>query len=86
MSRNRKIYDDDDGRTIANMNVEGMPWYDRRERREARARARGGGSFEVDRKDRKFIILGILAACAVVTVIFAAIFLLVILGISAVGH
>ena len=23
----RKQYNDDDGRTIANMNVEGMPWY-----------------------------------------------------------
>jgi len=26
----KKQYDDDDGRTIADMNVEGMPWYDRR--------------------------------------------------------
>ena len=24
---NRKTYDDDDGRVIANMNVDGMPWY-----------------------------------------------------------
>ena len=23
----RKPYEDDDGRTVANMNVEGMPWY-----------------------------------------------------------
>ena len=23
----KKTYDDDDGRTIVNMNVEGMPWY-----------------------------------------------------------
>ena len=27
MSRRRKQYDDDDGRTIAPMNIEGMPWY-----------------------------------------------------------
>lgn len=27
MRKNKKVYDDDDGRTIANMNVEGMPWY-----------------------------------------------------------
>ena len=26
----KKQFDDDDGRTIADMNVEGMPWYDRR--------------------------------------------------------
>ncbi|MFA5561700.1 MAG: hypothetical protein WDA00_03590 [Eubacteriales bacterium] len=28
--RKKKEYDDDDGRTIANMNVEGMPWYQKR--------------------------------------------------------
>ena len=27
MSRKRKQYDDDDGRVIAKMNVDGMPWY-----------------------------------------------------------
>lgn len=27
MSERKKTYDDDDGRVIANMNVEGMPWY-----------------------------------------------------------
>ena len=27
MARKPRIYDDDDGHTIANMNVEGMPWY-----------------------------------------------------------
>lgn len=26
----KKQYEDDDGRTIINMNVDGMPWYDRR--------------------------------------------------------
>jgi len=27
MARKKKNYDDDDGRTIIDMNVEGMPWY-----------------------------------------------------------
>ena len=27
MARKKKTYDDDDGRVIANMNVDGMPWY-----------------------------------------------------------
>lgn len=27
MSKRKKKYDDDDGRVIAKMNVEGMPWY-----------------------------------------------------------
>ena len=26
----KKQFEDDDGRTIVNMNVDGMPWYDRR--------------------------------------------------------
>lgn len=26
-NKNNRIYEDDDGRTIADMNVEGMPWY-----------------------------------------------------------
>ena len=27
MAKRRKKYDDDDGRVIAKMNVDGMPWY-----------------------------------------------------------
>ena len=32
----RKQYDDDDGRTIVDMNVEGMPWYDSQIKKEKR--------------------------------------------------
>lgn len=32
-----KQYDDDDCRVICNMDVDGMPWHDRRVRREKRA-------------------------------------------------
>ncbi|MEM5774925.1 MAG: hypothetical protein AAGU05_07965 [Anaerolineaceae bacterium] len=34
MAREHKKYDDDDGRVICNMDVEGMKWHDRRARRE----------------------------------------------------
>lgn len=34
MSREPEKYDDDDGRVIVNMDVAGMPWHDRRVRRE----------------------------------------------------
>ena len=37
MSRETKKYDDDDGRVICNMDVEGMPWHDKRVRREKAA-------------------------------------------------
>jgi len=33
MARKKKVYDDDDGRVIANMNVDGMPWYTGDDRR-----------------------------------------------------
>ena len=38
MTRMPKQYDDDDGRIICNMDVDGMPWHDRRVRRERRAK------------------------------------------------
>lgn len=53
MAKKRKHYDDDDGRTIVDMNVEGMPWYqpgktdkkvdkeDQPKRKERRAMVRG---------------------------------------------
>ncbi len=36
MAGKKRVYDDDDGHTIANMNVEGMPWYDRAHRTSAK--------------------------------------------------
>lgn len=40
MGRPRKQYEDDDGRTVVNMNVEGTSWYRSNQRREQRAQAR----------------------------------------------
>lgn len=37
MKRKRKVYDDDDGRVIAPMNVDGMPWYDKYAKRARKA-------------------------------------------------
>ena len=34
--RNHRQYDDDDGRTICDMNVPGMPWYERDQKRARR--------------------------------------------------
>ena len=33
MSKKKKTYEDDDGRVVARMNVDGMPWYMRGERK-----------------------------------------------------
>jgi hypothetical protein len=40
MGKEPKKFDDDDGRVICNMDVEGMPWHDRQVRREKRAERR----------------------------------------------
>ena len=86
MSKDRRVYDDDDGRTIADMNIEGMPWYERSRRREKRGgTAVNGSGPELRGRDRGAAFLGILAAIAAVTVIFAVVFLLVILLFTALG-
>ena len=45
----RKQYDDDDGRTIVDMNVEGMPWYDSQIRKEKRKNERAALQEKIDR-------------------------------------
>ena len=86
MSRKKRIYEDDDGRSIADMNVDGMPWYDSRPQDQDRPKGPSGQQTELDRSTRGSALLGIFAAIAVVTLIFAVVFLLVILGILLIGR
>ena len=86
MSRKKRIYEDDDGRSIADMNLDGMPWFDGRPQDQDRPKGPSGQQTELDRSTRGSALLGIFAAIAVVTVIFAVIFLLVILGILLIGR
>ena len=67
MARKPRIYDDDDGHTIANMNVEGMPWYDRvkRERTED-----GKTKPPMDRSQRQAAILAVVAAALLIALAF----------------
>ena len=81
-----KLPEDDDGKVVAKMDVDGMPWYDGRPQDQDRPRGPSGQSMELDRSTRGSALLGIFAAIAVVTVIFAVIFLLVILGILLIGR
>lgn len=72
----KKTYDDDDGRVIANMNIEGAPWY---------VKGSGGDSGPVDEanmpdmKQTWHIITGALAAGLVIGFVFIAAFFLFIL-------
>ena len=85
MARTPKQYEDDDGRTVADMNVEGMPWFDRELARRERKKVQESG-VELPPGTKGSAFLGILAAIALVTVIFAVVFLLVILIITLVGR
>ena len=85
MARTPKQYEDDDGRTVADMNVEGMPWFDRERARRERKRAQEDG-IDLPPGTKGSAFLGILAAIALVTVIFAVVFLLVILLITLIGR
>ncbi len=53
----KKKYDDDDGRTVANMNVEGMRWYDpaKEEKAEKKRKVK---ELKVSRKERRAMIWG----------------------------
>ena len=68
----------DDGRTIANMNVEGMPWYIDEAKRH-RQTSENGEVPELTKEETRAAIGGMLAAVLVVGLIFAAIFLIFIL-------
>ena len=73
----------DDNRTIADMNVEGMPWYmdgdkERAERRQA-ASAGKYGPEELDREQMRMYTWGALKAALLVALVFGAAFFLFLL-------
>ncbi len=55
--KKKKVYDDDDGRTIANMNVDGMRWYNPK-KEEENEKKRKVKELKVSRKERRAMILG----------------------------
>lgn len=77
MARNKpKPIDGDDGHTVAPMNVDGMPWYIPAEQRLTRSSEQ---SEPLDRKARRGMLLGVLAASFAVAAVFGIVFLLFIL-------
>ena len=81
MARAVKQHDDDDGRVICSMDVEGMPWHDRRVRRESRqaqAQMIHQGDQMTASETRRYIWHAILAGMTIVGV-FAATWVLFIL-------
>ncbi len=62
MADKRKLHDDDDGRVIASMNVDGMPWYQRGERFERKKREQASDFSDLTREESREIIRGALKA------------------------
>lgn len=75
MSRKHPVPEEDDGRTIAKMNVEGMPWYAPSPEEETPP---AEAAEPLSPGDRRHYILGaVLAALAVAAVFGAAVFLFI---------
>ena len=77
--KNPDLPPDDDGRTIANMNVEGMPWYHPRKAAEPGEEASGSASRQpMTREEARYYTWGALkAALAVVGIMCGALVLFV---------
>lgn len=76
MARQPKQYEDDDGRTIVDMDVEGMPWHTRRVKREKREQARAELQQKIDsgealtrRQTARYTAYALLAGLAVIAFI-----------------
>lgn len=71
-------YEDDDGRTVVNMDVDGMPWHDRRIRREKREQERSAVNEVMSPKDtRRWIRYSLLGALSVIFIIGGVLVLLI---------
>ena len=73
MAREPKRWEDDDGRTIVDMNVDGMPWYQADRKKEDRIRARAELREKIDRGEAltagqtlRYTFYAVLAGLAVV--------------------
>ncbi len=75
MRKKDKQVFEDDGHTIANMNVPGMPWYDEAASRRAETKS----ELELSRSETWAVIGGALKAGAIITLFFAAVFILVVI-------
>ncbi len=75
MSKRAKKYDDDDGRSYADMNVDGMPWY----RPKQQSAPEKQEKIELSSEQGRSAMRGALLAALLVAGIFALVFFLFLL-------
>lgn len=69
----------DDGRTVANMNVEGMPWYDKKTEALKKMNASQSELPELDREGKLAMLWGVAAAALLIAAVFAVVMFLFLL-------
>ena len=74
--KKRKLPEDDDGKVIANMNVDGMPWYLERLHKDEGEPVE---AYQMNKKEGRAYLWGALAAALSVVTLFAVVFAVVIL-------
>jgi hypothetical protein len=82
--RKKKEYDDDDGRVISPMNVDGMPWYTERKspfggKKKPKEEKRSIDDVSLTKQESRAMMGGVVAAALLVAGIFAIAGLLFIL-------
>jgi hypothetical protein len=70
MAGKRRLHDDDDGRVIANMNVDGMPWYQRSERFDKHRREQASDFSDLTKEETREIVKGALKASLMIAGVF----------------
>jgi len=78
MSRKRKQYDDDDGRVIADMNVDGMPWYTPKREQPPES----GEKEPLTERETWALIWGVLRATLLIAGAFALVYFVFILALD----
>jgi len=78
--KKRKVYNDDDGRIISNMNVDGMPWYAPQipEVKQAENKAQEE-KIKLTKRDEIALLWGVMKAALLVGAVFAVAFTIFIL-------
>ena len=76
MSKQKKTYDDDDGRVVAKMNVDGMPWYMGADKQETPA---NNDLSDLSKGETWEIVKGTVKAGLLIGGVFFVVFLLFIL-------
>lgn len=70
MANKRKLHDDDDGRVIANMNVDGMPWYQRSQRFDKGKREQASDFSDLTKEETREIVKGAMKASLLIAGVF----------------